>query len=87
MIDFALLRHKNFLASNLSQMLAGAIELGLGFLTPFFLLLVVGVSEGCSNVRHTSKCIGGTAKVRIVLEQDFGFAVFFSVAVKFLPLP
>jgi MFS family permease len=38
MINFKLFRHENFLAANLSQVLAGAIELGLGFLTPFFLL-------------------------------------------------
>jgi EmrB/QacA subfamily drug resistance transporter len=44
MLDFRLFRHLNFLASNISQVLAGAIELGLGFLLPFFLLLVVGVS-------------------------------------------
>jgi EmrB/QacA subfamily drug resistance transporter len=44
MLDFRLFRHLNFLASNISQILAGAIELGLGFLLPFFLLLIVGVS-------------------------------------------
>jgi len=43
MINFKLFRHENFLASNLSQLLAGMVELGLGYLTPFFLLLVVGV--------------------------------------------
>ncbi|HXF31198.1 MAG TPA: DHA2 family efflux MFS transporter permease subunit [Solirubrobacterales bacterium] len=50
MIDFRLFRHENFLASNLSQLLAGMIELGLGFLTPFFLLLVVGVSPAAAGV-------------------------------------
>ena len=50
MINFALFRHQNFLASNLSQVLAGMIELGLGFLTPFFLLLVVGVSPAAAGV-------------------------------------
>jgi EmrB/QacA subfamily drug resistance transporter len=44
MLNFRLFRHLNFLASNISQVLAGAIELGLGFMLPFFLLLVVGVS-------------------------------------------
>jgi EmrB/QacA subfamily drug resistance transporter len=44
MLDFRLFRHLNFLASNISQLLSGAIELGLGFMLPFFLLLVVGVS-------------------------------------------
>jgi EmrB/QacA subfamily drug resistance transporter len=50
MINFSLFRHENFLASNLSQLLAGMIELGLGFLTPFFLLLVVGVSPAAAGV-------------------------------------
>jgi EmrB/QacA subfamily drug resistance transporter len=50
MVNFALFRHENFLASNLSQVLAGMIELGLGFLTPFFLLLVVGVSPAAAGV-------------------------------------
>jgi len=50
MIEFRLFRHENFLASNLSQFLAGMIELGLGFLTPFFLLLVVGVSPAAAGV-------------------------------------
>jgi EmrB/QacA subfamily drug resistance transporter len=50
MINFRLFRHQNFLASNVSQLLAGMIELGLGFLTPFFLLLVVGVSPAAAGV-------------------------------------
>jgi EmrB/QacA subfamily drug resistance transporter len=50
MINFSLFRHENFLAANLSQLLAGMIELGLGFLTPFFLLLVVGVSPAAAGV-------------------------------------
>jgi EmrB/QacA subfamily drug resistance transporter len=50
MINFSLFRHENFLAANLSQVLAGMIELGLGFLTPFFLLLVVGVSPAAAGV-------------------------------------
>jgi EmrB/QacA subfamily drug resistance transporter len=43
LIDFRLFRHLNFLASTISQVLAGALELGLGYLLPFYLLLVVGV--------------------------------------------
>ena len=43
LIDFRLFRHDNFLASNISQFLSGAVELGLGFLLPFALLLVIGV--------------------------------------------
>jgi len=50
MINFKLFRHDNFLASNISQFLAGMVELGLGFLTPFFLLLVVGVSPAAAGV-------------------------------------
>jgi EmrB/QacA subfamily drug resistance transporter len=50
MIEFSLLRHENFLAANLSQFLAGMIELGLGYLTPFFLLLVVGVSPATAGI-------------------------------------
>src|SRR5262249_30266935 len=49
-IEFGLLRHQNFLASNISQLLAGSIELGLGFLTPFFLLLVVGISPTTAGI-------------------------------------
>lgn len=50
MIQFRLFRHDNFLAANLSQFLAGMVELGLGFLTPFFLLLVVGVSPATAGI-------------------------------------
>ncbi|HWA53787.1 MAG TPA: DHA2 family efflux MFS transporter permease subunit [Solirubrobacterales bacterium] len=49
-IKFSLLRHDNFLAANISQLLAGMVELGLGFLTPFFLLLVVGISPAAAGV-------------------------------------
>lgn len=45
LIDFRLFRHLNFLASTISQVLAGALELGLGYLLPFYLLLVVGVGS------------------------------------------
>lgn len=50
MLRFRLFRHLNFLAANISQLLAGAVELGLGFLTPFFLLLVVGVSPATAGI-------------------------------------
>ena len=50
MINFGLFRHQNFLAANVSQLLAGMVELGLGFLTPFFLLLVVGVSPATAGI-------------------------------------
>jgi EmrB/QacA subfamily drug resistance transporter len=50
LIDLRLLTRANFLASNLSQILAGAIELGLGFLLPFELLLVVGVEPAVAGL-------------------------------------
>jgi EmrB/QacA subfamily drug resistance transporter len=50
MIQFRLFRHDNFLAANVSQVLAGMVELGLGYLTPFFLLLVVGVSPATAGI-------------------------------------
>jgi EmrB/QacA subfamily drug resistance transporter len=50
MIQFRLFRHENFLAANVSQVLAGMVELGLGYLTPFFLLLVVGVSPATAGI-------------------------------------
>jgi EmrB/QacA subfamily drug resistance transporter len=50
LLDFRLFRHLNFLAANLSQLLAGAIELGLGFLLPFYLLLVIGVSPATAGI-------------------------------------
>lgn len=43
LLDLRLFRHKNFLASNISQFLAGSVELGMGFLLPFLMLLVIGV--------------------------------------------
>lgn len=43
LIEFRLFRHRNFLAANLSQILAGMVELGMGFLLPAYLLLVIGV--------------------------------------------
>ncbi len=50
MIEFRLFRHANFLAANISQFLAGMVELGLGFLMPFFLLLVVGISPAAAGI-------------------------------------
>jgi EmrB/QacA subfamily drug resistance transporter len=49
-IDFGFLRNRHFLAANISQLLAGMVELGLGYLTPFFLLLVVGVSPTAAGI-------------------------------------
>ena len=50
LLEFRLFRHMNFLAANVSQLLAGAIELGLGFLLPFYLLLVIGVSPAAAGI-------------------------------------
>jgi len=50
LLDFRLFRHLNFLAANISQVLAGMIELGLGFLLPFYLLLVIGIDPAVAGV-------------------------------------
>ena len=50
LLEFRLFRSANFLAANISQVLAGAIELGLGFLLPFYLLLVIGVSPAVAGI-------------------------------------
>lgn len=43
LLQLPLFRHLNFLASNVSQALAGSVELGLAFLLPIYLLLVIGL--------------------------------------------
>lgn len=43
LIDAKMFDHLNFTASTISQLIAGMLELGLGYLLPFYLLLVVGV--------------------------------------------
>jgi EmrB/QacA subfamily drug resistance transporter len=50
MLNFRLFRHINFLAANISQVLAGMIELGLGYLMPFLLLLVIGVDPAVAGI-------------------------------------
>ena len=50
LLEFRLFRHLNFLAANISQILAGMIELGLGFLLPFYLLLVIGVDPAVAGI-------------------------------------
>lgn len=44
MIEFRLFRHLNFLASNISQFLAGMVELGTAYLLPYFLLMMIGLT-------------------------------------------
>jgi EmrB/QacA subfamily drug resistance transporter len=43
LIHASLFRRLNFTASTFSQLIAGMLELGLGYLLPFYLLLVIGV--------------------------------------------
>jgi EmrB/QacA subfamily drug resistance transporter len=50
LIQFKLFRHLNYLASNLSQVLAGFVELGLGLLLPFYLLLIIGYSPATAGI-------------------------------------
>ncbi len=50
LLEFRLFRHINFLAANISQVLAGAIELGFGFLLPFYLLVIVGISPPAAGI-------------------------------------
>jgi len=55
LLEFRLFRHANLLAANIRQLLAGSIELGLGFLMPFFLLLVIGIGPGHRRHRADSR--------------------------------
>jgi EmrB/QacA subfamily drug resistance transporter len=50
LIKLRLLKDRNFAAANLSQVIAGAIELGLGFLLPFQLLLIVGLEPAVAGI-------------------------------------
>ncbi len=50
LIRLSLFRHKNFAAANISQVLAGMVELGSAFLLPYFLLLTVGLSPGAAGL-------------------------------------
>jgi EmrB/QacA subfamily drug resistance transporter len=50
LVRFGLFRHLNFSAANVSQVLAGSIELAAGYLLPFFLLLVVGLAPGAAGL-------------------------------------
>jgi EmrB/QacA subfamily drug resistance transporter len=50
LVEFRLFRNLNLVAANISQGIAGMIELGLGFLLPYFLLLVVGVSPAVAGI-------------------------------------
>lgn len=50
LLEFRLFRHLNFLAANISQVLAGMVELGMGFLLPAYLLLVIGVDPAVAGL-------------------------------------
>ena len=49
LMQLRLFRHLNFTAANISQVLAGSVELATAFL-PYFLLLVVGLSPGAAGI-------------------------------------
>jgi EmrB/QacA subfamily drug resistance transporter len=50
LIDTSLFRRFNFLASTISQVVAGMVELGLGYLLPFYLLLTVGIGPIAAGI-------------------------------------
>ena len=50
LVGFGLFRHLNFTAANVSQVLAGSIELATAYLLPFFLLLVIGLAPGAAGL-------------------------------------
>lgn len=50
MVEFALLRRRNLLAANISQFLAGSVELGVGFMLPYFYLLAIGISPEAAGI-------------------------------------
>jgi EmrB/QacA subfamily drug resistance transporter len=50
LVKLGLLRHLNFAAANISQTLAGMIELGMGFILPLYLLLVLKLSPALAGI-------------------------------------
>jgi EmrB/QacA subfamily drug resistance transporter len=50
LMRLSLFRHANFSAANVSQFLAGIVELGSAFLLPYFLLLVIGLSPAAAGL-------------------------------------
>jgi EmrB/QacA subfamily drug resistance transporter len=50
LIKLGLLRHLNFAAANASQVLAGMVELGLGFILPLYLLLILGLDPALAGI-------------------------------------
>lgn len=54
LMDFALLRHRNYLGASISQMLAGMAEIGLGVIFPLLLILNLGSTPTSSPQACTS---------------------------------
>jgi EmrB/QacA subfamily drug resistance transporter len=50
LVKLGLLRHLNFAAANISQTLAGMVELGLGFILPLYLLLVLSLDPALAGI-------------------------------------
>ncbi len=49
-MEFALLRHVNFAAANASQIIAGVVELGVGFVLPLYLLRILAMDPGTAGL-------------------------------------
>ena len=50
LVDFALLRHRNYLGASLSQLLAGMAEIGLGVIFPLLLILNLEMSPALAGL-------------------------------------
>jgi EmrB/QacA subfamily drug resistance transporter len=50
LMDFALLRHRNYLGASISQLLAGMAEIGLGVIFPLLLILNLEMSPGLAGL-------------------------------------
>jgi EmrB/QacA subfamily drug resistance transporter len=50
LMDFALLRHRNYLGASISQLLSGMAEIGLGVIFPLLLVLNLGMSPALAGL-------------------------------------
>jgi EmrB/QacA subfamily drug resistance transporter len=50
LIKLSLFRHLNFAAANVSQVLAGMVELGMGLILPLYLLLILGMDPAVAGI-------------------------------------
>ena len=50
LVQFALLRHRNYLGASLSQLLAGMAEIGLGVIFPLLLILNLGMEPALAGL-------------------------------------